>query len=245
VWLTTTPVAAYYTSVCRLAARFLYRKTVRILLDMAKTNNKRSKRSLGRKARDDDSQWAVTTKVQRPDSNKLTHFKTILTYPLGGLYIDVATTPFGANAITLSSLTNYSAFTSIFDSYKIDLVEYKFTLRNAGASGNYPTLVLYPDWDDATAPASVNVAQSHPRAVLHTFTPNRPMATMALVPRIAQAAYQGVFAGYSQPIGPTWVDSGSPSVAHYGIKWAAYNLGDSTQVIDVSVKAWVSFREPV
>jgi hypothetical protein len=208
-------------------------------------NNKRGKRSRGRKTRDDDSKWAVTTKVQRPDSNKLTHFKTILVYPLGGIFIDVATTPYGANAITLSSLTNATSYTGIFDSYRIDLVEYKFTLRNAGVSGNYPSLVLYPDWDDSTPPGSVNLAQSHPRAVTHTLTPNRPVATMSLVPRIAQAAYNGVFAGYSQPTGPTWVDCGSPGVAHYGIKWAAYNLGDSSQVIDVSIKTWVSFREPV
>jgi hypothetical protein len=212
---------------------------------MTMNNNKRGKRSRGRKTRDDDSKWAVTTKVQRPDSSRLTNFTTILTYPLGGLFIDVATTAYGANAIVLSSLTNYSAYTAIFDSYKIDLVEYKFTLRNTGVSGNFPSLVIYPDWDDSTSPANVGVAQSHPRAVTHCLTPTRPTCTMSLVPRIAQAAFNGVFTGYSQPTGPMWIDSGSPGVAHYGIKWAAFNLGDSSQVIDVSIRAWVSFREPI
>jgi hypothetical protein len=66
-----------------------------------------------------------------------------------------------------------------------------------------------------------------------------------MVPKVAIASYNGVFTGYSQNNKPVWVDSGSPSVAHYGIKWAVYNFADPTQYIDVSIKAWVSFREPV
>jgi hypothetical protein len=195
-----------------------------------------------------DAAWATTRNVQLANSSKFTNFKTILHYPLGSLALQGnGTTPInlGANGIVLSSLSNYASYTAIFDSYKIDLVEWKFTLRQAGSSNNYPSVVLYPDWDDSTAPSSIQQAQSHPRSVAHVLTPMKPTCTLSMVPKVAIASSNGVFTGYSQNNKPVWVDSGSPSVAHYGIKWAVYNFADPTQYIDVSIKAWVSFREPV
>jgi hypothetical protein len=208
----------------------------------------RSARKQKRKADTADVAWATTRNVQLANSSKFTNFRTILHYPLGSLALQgSATLPinFGANAIVLSALSNYSLYTAIFDSYKIDMVEYKFTLRQAGSASNYPSVILYPDWDDSTAPTSIQQAQSHPRSVAHVLTPLKPTCTLSLVPKVAVATYNGAFNGYAQNDKPVWVDSGSPSVAHYGVKWAVYNFADPTQYIDLSIKAWVSFREPV
>jgi hypothetical protein len=199
-----------------------------------------------------NSTWAVARNVQRAGNNRYSVFSTILSYPIGGIVLqgNALGQVFGANAITVSSLSNSSNYLAVFDSYRVDKVEYTFSLRNAGTGaggfGNqFPTIYLFPDWDDSATPTSLSYAASHPRATRHVLTPNRPSAQMSIEPKVAVAAYNGVFTGYGQPTGPMWIDSGSPNVAHYGIKWAVGYFLDTTQYIDVSIKAWVSFREPI
>jgi hypothetical protein len=194
-----------------------------------------------------DNSWDVTSRPQKAGDSRLTAFKTILCYPIGTTAYtgNVITPQFGSDSIQLSALYGYANYTAVFDSYRIDKVEFKWTLRNASAAQQFPTIVIYPDWDDTTAPTTMGQVASHPRAKSYTLTSTKPCATLTIVPKVAIATYNGVFTGYGQNSQPMWIDCGSPGVAHYGAKWGIWNFGDTSQSIDFSVKAWVSFREPV
>lgn len=188
----------------------------------------------------------MTGPVERAGDRRGTVFKTLLNgTPPFASYQGMSTPTLGASYVQLASGTNYSSWTAVFDSYKIDKVEFVFRLRNAGSSNEFPRLALYPDWDDSTAPASLANVYSHPRVKTWTLTPTKPEAKLVLVPKIAVAAYSGVFTSYAQNDKPMWVDCNSPNVAHYGIKFGIENFTDTSQYIDLFVRFWVTFREPL
>jgi len=117
----------------------------------------------------------------------------------------------------LSDLPSSSEFTTLFDQYMIKKVELAFIpVANAIAltgscSGQLTTVI---DYDDANALATEGIAFQYESAQsTPVWQPNKRV----VIPRIATAAYSGTFTSFANSRAQ-WIDSGSPSVQHYGIK---------------------------
>jgi hypothetical protein len=187
----------------------------------------------------------LTPSSGRVDKKYIEH-KFISYGALGTSLAGSAVTPqLGAYYFTFSNIANATNLALVYDQYRIDAVEVRFNLRNPGASTNFPRLGVFPDFDDANAPPTAVAAFSHPRITLHSFTSAQTDYSVALSPRPALAAYQGTFAGYTQPNTPVFMDCANPSIQHYGLKYVVDAFTDTTQVIDVLFKFWFTMRNPL
>lgn len=161
---------------------------------------------------------------------------------------DLTSTQLGDTSVAYSfqinNLPNSAEFLSLFDQYRIVKVQMRFipyqTVANPTASKSI--LVTVADYDDAVVLNSLQEAYQYTSCRItnalgeHVWT---------IKPRISMAAYgSGIFSSYSnQPA--QWIDSGSNTVAHYGIK--AYLTADSGSVRNswkVVYKYWIECRHP-
>lgn len=140
------------------------------------------------------------------------------------------TNAYGAIQFRLSDLPNYTDFTSVFDQYMITYVEVKFvpdfsnnqtywrTDTNATVSDDLPTLITWTDFDDAVTPASEAAGLSNES---HLIKPGGEVHVRKFTPRVATTYWQSAVAsGYGTGMFK-WLDTGSsPSVSHYGLKYA-------------------------
>jgi hypothetical protein len=145
---------------------------------------------------------------------------------------------YGAQTINLSALSDYANYIALFDQYRIDQIEFWLAPNNALASGgNYVTAV---DLDDGTAPSTYTAVQAKQGSVTSGVVAAHYHKWK---PHIAIAAYSGTFTSYSNQLAG-WIDSASPSVAHFGIKTAFEPTPGATVVYNGEFRAVVSFRAP-
>lgn len=130
-------------------------------------------------------------------------------------------------AFKLSDLPNYSEFVNLFDAYRIKSVHLKFVpswdssnkTQPPNADTLMPTLVTVMDHNDALALNSRADYMQYTSYKESALTANSPVSII-VNPTPAVAVYGGgVFASYGQNQG-VWVDTGSYTVEHYGLKWA-------------------------
>jgi hypothetical protein len=118
----------------------------------------------------------------------------------------------------LSDLPGYSSFTGLYDAYMISLVEVIVELVNLGSTNLYPTMLIYPDYDDVTPPTLSN-ALDNMAMERFQFGPNKMSFRRAIVPRVAVGT---ITTAASTVIGipkaHSWVDCAQPTVAHFGVK---------------------------
>lgn len=154
-------------------------------------------------------------------------------------------TSFGAS-FRLSDLPDYSEFTALFDQYRVDWVDYVFICKQNGASPAWPIIYFAEDHDDDTPP-SLNEMWSKQDTQILQFGSNRTLLKLRVVPNTTRNVYQnGVLNGYERsPVG-TWVDSATPSVPHYGIKYFVSNyntVANPNATIQVIARYHISFKE--
>lgn len=143
-------------------------------------------------------------------------------------------------SFSLNDFADRTIYTGCFDQYRI--MEFELWLEpqvsQSSAIANVGTVSSAIDLDDATVPLSIDSVEGKQNA----------LTTGALdghyhrwKPHMAIAAYSGVFTSFaSVPAG--WIDSASPSVAHYGVKYAA-RATSAAIVYNVMVRARVEFRQ--
>jgi hypothetical protein len=145
----------------------------------------------------------------------------------------------GGRAFTVADFTGSAALLGVFDQYKIDQIECWLENQNPNANANTPELYSAVDLDDANAPAGLQAIQDHQGAIVsggyaghyHKFAPH-----------VAVAVYSGAFTSFSNSPS-AWIDSASPNVQHYGLKFATVSTG-AAQQFNLVVRAVVSFRAP-
>jgi len=184
-----------------------------------------SKRKSSSKRAHKGSQKALSGHVPRPIPSQVHTFRR--TYPVA--YSVTDTLVHRSVPINLGALPHYSEFTSLFDCYRITHVKMMFLYdQNSSQSVEVavgvpqvtfiPYLITVNDFDDATPLTALSDYCEYENFKVERM--DRPL-TISFVPRIASAVYSGgAFTGYSQAPPLAWVDSGSPSVEYYGIKWA-------------------------
>lgn len=189
------------------------------------------------------------SKVITPSSDRINRkyieHKFIMTSgPVG--FTGSATNPL-LSALTFSfgSLPLTAALANLYDQYRIDVCEVRFCLRNQGTAVSFPRLSVFPDFDNAGAPANLNAVLAHPRLTQHNFSLSQTDYTIAISPRAAIAAFAGTFSAYGQTDRPIFLDVSQPAALHYGVKFSLENFTDATQNIDVFVKYWITMRNPL
>jgi len=146
-----------------------------------------------------------------------------------------------AFSVQLSFFGNSTNLQTVFDQYRIALVEVSFLPR---ASLNTVTAVSDPgrfvsvvDLDDNTALSGISNALSYQGAKITEGTKEHKRT---FVPHIAVAAYSGTFTSYANEAAP-WIDCASNTVQHFGVKtyWTATT---NVEVYDVFFRAHLQFR---
>lgn len=132
-------------------------------------------------------------------------------------------------AFCLADLPDYAEFTALYDQYRIDGVKVKILPVNT--SSDNPTSSTYMnggfihtaiDYDDynlvALSEAGINEIRCKPSYKVRNITNNKGI-NIFLRPRIATPVYgAGAFTQYAQAPRKMFLDCGSPSTQHYGIK---------------------------
>jgi hypothetical protein len=127
----------------------------------------------------------------------------------------------GALSFALSDVPSPTDFTSLFDQYRIAQVRVEFipvtsSLGPSTTATELPYLTAAIDYDDSTAPTLGSIRQ-YGTATTSSIS---DYIQRVLNPRITQAVYSGAFTSFALAPYGTWIDSASPGVLHYGLKWA-------------------------
>jgi hypothetical protein len=135
-------------------------------------------------------------------------------------------------------LPDSASLTPDWDQYKIVQVRLSFypTFVDTSATVNYPPIHTVIDYDDSTAVAQAQLNEYSTLMVSNSGT----YFERIINPQFAIAAYSGAFTSFAPKKG--WVDVASPSVQHYGLKYAMLAAGAANAVWTVTAHYTVSFR---
>lgn len=135
-----------------------------------------------------------------------------------GLIAFTTANQYAGRTFKLNDLPDYAEWTATYDEYRISGIVVRYvpmaTTEEATTSA-YNTGLLHSavDYDDATAPASVDEILQYQNHKLTRF--NQELRTY-FKPKIAEALYTTSFVGFGAR--REWVDCANADVAHYGFK---------------------------
>jgi hypothetical protein len=151
----------------------------------------------------------------------------------------------GSYYFTLTSNTAVSStLTSLFDQYRFLAARFRIIPRQnliAPVTSTYPPLYVVIDYDNATSPASRAAIQAYSNC---SETQVYESIERVFCPHVALAAYTSTFSGYANAA-KMWIDSGTPNVQHYGVKYWIDTCPLPLPVWDVEVEYWVQFRNTI
>lgn len=192
--------------------------------------------------------------------NQITPYKfTRYSAPLQMIMSNTAVQSIGWNQqFKLTDVVNYTDFTTLFDSYKIEKVDFYmqlltnpegFTEVNPGQTNLaneawYPIMWYVLDDDDSVNPtlAQLREKQGVRRKVLR---PNK-IIKFTVYPKFQKVVYAtATTTGYGPAKG--WLDCADAGVPHYGIKGCVdfhQNLSNTQYNIEVTAKYHLTFKGP-
>jgi hypothetical protein len=142
-----------------------------------------------------------------------------------------------AYPFALNQVPSSNEFTTLFDKYRITMVDLTFSYNYLGSTTSasqqtvelYPALNLFMDDDDAAIPTSKSDVQERMSVQRVSFAPMRQTISVTIRPRWVQSR-----GGTSTNLAPvnSWIDMSTPAVQHYGVKlWAdGYNSGNPSSI---------------
>jgi len=155
-----------------------------------------------------------------------------------------------AIAFTAGDLPQFTSFAALFDQYRIDRVEIKFSpqsnavnvLASSSPNATVPNLFCLLDFDDSVAPTSLGAVQQYDNCQVCKYGEG---LHIVLEPSYTPAVYSaGAFTGYGVDKAG-WLDVASSGIPHYGVKGsitALPGLSTSNVVWDIYCKYYISFR---
>jgi len=146
---------------------------------------------------------------------------------------------FAAKGFALSDFDQSSEYTGLFDQYRINRLEVWIIPVAAQGTTVFGGSFSAIDLDDASTPSATATVKAKQGSLLSSGGASHYHSWR---PHVAIAAYSGAFTSFAN-MTESWIDSGSPGVQHYGLKFAS----DSTPVaytFNLTYKAHVSFRAP-
>jgi len=155
----------------------------------------------------------------------------------------------GSRTFALSELPVSSDFTNLFDQYRIMGVSMQcipnVNSSFVGTPTSYSIFHYAVDETDSTPPASkTELFQVAGRKTVNTQGVNQ--FSIRLKPKASQTYWQGLTAsGYGTASSGSWVNTSSPGVQHYGLKWAWDCNSNPATIIAVFCTYMLEFRQPV
>jgi len=179
----------------------------------------------------------------------ITH-KFVRTQDLG-LITPAASDQGYAYSFALSSLPSASELTALYDMYRIDLIEViveLYAINQTTSTQAFPTLIAWPDYDDATAPSTLSASTEVAQAERFQFSPTHNQFKRALVPRLSVGVWDGAATSHAMVATKSeFVDCATPAIPHYGfkcwIKWYNTSLDNFTG-LNLSFRYHLSMRQP-
>jgi hypothetical protein len=156
-----------------------------------------------------------------------------------------------ATSFQLADLDQVVSFTGLFDQYRIDKVELKFTpkdnavntLNTASPNDEIPVLALAMDFDDNNLPTSWAYIRQYDNAQSVAYGSGGLFVTIH--PSYTPAVFAGAaFSGYAVERA-NWTDCSNTGVQHYGLKGfvSALTAGSTSNAWwIIQAKYFVSFR---
>ncbi len=187
------------------------------------------------------------SKQNRFERGTLHHFKRTTFQNNLSTTLDGSGNSYQAHAWALGDLTNSSSFTRLWDSYKIRKVKMEFlpvanqSPYTSPTSGYVPKICIVADYNDETAPTSIEAMLQRAGSKLKTFSRNQ---SKIVAPAIAGEAFVSQLTqGYTEKKG-AWLPTADPDVKQYGIKVAFTGL--PSQVINYHLRTtyWFSMKSP-
>lgn len=147
----------------------------------------------------------------------------------------------------LANVSNATTFQNLFDQYRIDAI--RMTIKpqnNAVGLVTNSTTTLVPlyvviDYDNVSNLTTVASALAYQNCVV--LEPGESVVR-DFQPRIAMAAYSGAFTSFAN-VEPMWIDSASPSVQHYGVKFLIPGVAAAQTILqswDITFEYYLSFK---
>jgi len=155
-----------------------------------------------------------------------------------------------ARNFQLDELSGFTDFTTLWDQYRLARIDYKliprinvhsFTTAAVSTTAIMPTIAIWSDPDDSTAPAAQGESLEVENA---QYCSGVEVITGSFIPRTATAVYGGAFTSYGDFTG--WCDCTSDDIEWYGLKcWVTPDgVTQSThQVWDAYFAIHVEFRK--
>lgn len=176
-------------------------------------------------------------RMSRPSRDKLYTFFSTITGPQ--LNSSASIEVDGAITTTLSAQANASAWTSLFDAYRcIQVTVCFYPAATPPSSGSEGPLYTAIDYDDASTTLLSSLIEYDTLQVV----PPGTYFERTFEPRASQAMYSGAFTSFGQLKAP-WIDSASPSVVFYGLKYALPNGTTATNLWNTTVTSVWQFRQ--
>lgn len=130
----------------------------------------------------------------------------------------------------LKDCANYTAFTGIYDQYKINSITVKVTYLTTqaqiGGTSILPTMYYVGDFDDITAPTSITDVESKQGSKALRVSNTRNRLTLVIKPRtlVNVLSADTVANSHVKVENAGWFDCNDPTVYHYAGKWWFSNV---------------------
>lgn len=148
---------------------------------------------------------------------------------------------FGNHQVQLANYANATTFGSLFDQYRIALVEAWFIPRfvPVGTNNNTGRFVSVVDYDDTNNLTTTAEAMEYDTAMVSSGSAGHYRRFVPMVNNPVQVSGGGFTASSSKPA--PWVDIASTNILHYGLK-TAWTVTDAAYTYDLVVRITIQCR---
>lgn len=129
-------------------------------------------------------------------------------------------------AFKLADIPNHTEFTQLFDQYSIRYIKLYIVHRGTNLSMieasntgvGMPIMLITRDYDDNSAPASMDSLREYAKSKFFAFTPERRMFRMGITPAMQRSNYDSAVSTSYSPKFKQYIDCNSPNTPHYAVK---------------------------
>lgn len=160
---------------------------------------------------------------------------------------------YGQLSFCLADLNQVTTFSSMFDRYRFEKVQLRFTSRNqsvsvfniASPNNTVPSMLVAVDRDDSTAPASTAALTEYDNSI---NIPGTCSFDLTLIPSVVSTIANASSSATSSVIHRSdeeWLDIAATNIPNFGVKFAITSLPVSTSAAWYwDIEAWyvISFK---
>jgi hypothetical protein len=229
------PLGLRYVRPFLLSTDIIPSQKVRSRRMKTKTKNGKSIKRNNNNSNEIYKSFTLSNPIPRPmvkDTNKVYKVQQDQVISLG-------TVQFGSQGFQIAMLDNYTSFLAIFDQYRIDMIEAWIYTGQSGVTSVSSEIFFCTvvDYDDSIVPSSFGQLEDYQNNLTTQTTWSH---YRKFIPHVAVATYSGSFVSFGN-VENQWIDSSSPAVLHYGLKFAYNNSTPITTV--ANYRFHVSYRQ--